>query len=131
MTQLLAHRTIAIVEGRSISTFRLCKALEDEGAAVCVTSPREAAGAVRRTKPDAVVIDFSLAVDCEDFVADLEFGEVVHMYSSSPNRQQEIVAQVLAAQDVVVALAELVNQPARNVRGYGLARDIDPTLYAI
>lgn len=133
MNHSLNHRTIVIVEGRSIATFRLRKALENDGAAVCITTKHEAAVAMRQAKPDAVVIDFALAADCDDLCAELDRDAVTYMYCSSPNRQQDLTAQVLAAQDVAVALAEVVNlhqEPA--VPGLPcFGREIDPELYAI
>lgn len=132
MNHSLDHRTIVIVEGRSIATFRLRRALEKDGAAVCITSKRDAAVALRQAKPDAVVIDFSLAADCEDLCSDLERDAVTYMYCSSPNRQQDLGVQVLAAEDVAVALAEVVNHHESTMPGLpGSGREIDPELYAI
>ena len=132
MNHSLDHRTIVIVEGRSISTFRLRKALEKDGAAVCITSKRDAAVALHQAKPDAVVIDFSLASDCEELCAELERDAVTYLYCSSPNRQQDYSAQVLAAQDVAAALAEVVNHYEAAMPGLpNFGREIDPELYAI
>lgn len=132
MNHSLDHRTIVIVEGRSISTFRLRKALENDGAAVCITSKHDAAVALRQAKPDAVVIDFSLASDCDALCADLERDAVTYLYCSSPNRQQDFSAQVSAAQDVAAALAEVVNQYDPATPGLpNFGREIDPELYAI
>jgi CheY-like chemotaxis protein len=132
MYQSLAHRTIVIVEGRSISSFRLCKALEDDGAAVCVTSIADAEMTLRQAQPDAVLIDFSLADGCEDLCAEMDHGDVTYMVCNSPNRHQDLGAQAIAAQDVAVALAERVNHREFGLaRARGVGRDIDPELYAI
>lgn len=132
MNQSLARRTIVIIEGRSISSFRLRKALEDDGAAVCVTSIGEAEVTLRQARPDAVVIDFSLAAGCEELCADMDSNAVTYMYCSSPNRHQDLGAQGLAAQDAAVALAELVNHRGIGMpRSQGFVREIDPELYAI
>lgn len=132
MHQTLAHRTIVIVEGRSLSSFVLRKALEDDGAAVCVASRREALVTLRNARPDAVVIDFSLAAECDDLCGDMDGAAIPHMYCSSPNRQQDANSQVLAAQDVAIALAEHLGH--RNFTPplpLGIGREIDPELYAI
>lgn len=133
MHQSLAHRTIVIVEGRSISSFSLRKALEDDGAAVCIASHRDAEATLRTAKPDAVVIDFSLAAGLEEFCGDMDRAAISHMYCSSPNRQQDASTQALAAQDVAVALAELVNLREFDtpIPPRGIAREIDPELYAM
>lgn len=132
MDHSLEHRTLVIVEGRSISTFRLRKALEQAGAAVCTTSRRDAPTALRQANPDAVIIDFSLAADCDELCAELQRDTISYLYCSSPNRQQDVGTQVLSAQDVAVALAEVVNQHETAIPGLvGLGRQIDPELYAI
>lgn len=108
MTRTLDNSIILIVTGRSLSTFRLQRALEREGAAVCVTTVADARHTLRHTRPDAVVMDFSVVANCDDLADDLEDRGVVHLVCGSPSLQQELGEQISAAQDVAAWIADLV-----------------------
>lgn len=129
MTLSLTNRTIMIVAGRSISTFRLQKDLENQGAAVCISRLADASLAVRNAKPDAVVVDFSIATSFDGLDA-LEQQAIPHVICRSPNRFQELDEQVSASNHMVAALSELLaHRPATEMTG--LQPDLDPELYAI
>lgn len=131
MTKSLTHSTIVIVQGRSLATFKLRSELEDQGASVCVASPEEAAIALRNVKPSAVIVDFSLAGKCDELTAYMEEHAVPHLYCRAPNRHQTFEAQTVAAQDVTVALAELLNDRQAGTPSWQSTSTIDPELYAI
>lgn len=130
MTPSLANRTIMIVEGRSISTFRLRKDLEQIGAIVCVSRLADAELAVRNARPDAVVIDFSIAPSFDGIDA-LEQQAIPHMVCRSPNKFQDLDEQVAASSHVASALAELLVGTEPLPDWLGLKPDLDPELYAI
>lgn len=129
MTLSLANRTIMIVAGRSISTFRLQKDLENQGAAVCISRLADAGLAVRNAKPDAVVVDFSIATSFDGLDA-LDQHSIPHIICRSPNRFQDLDEQMSASNHVVAALSELLaHRPA--LEASGRQADLDPELYAI
>ena len=130
MTRCLDNSTVLIVAGRSLSTFHLQRALEREGAAVCVTSLSDAPGALRNARPDAAVIDFSLAARCDDLAFDLETSGIMHLLCSSPNRTQSQEDQIGAAQDVAASLSDLIGTRG-HVSTHLHKPALDAELYAI
>lgn len=131
MTQALAHSTILIVEGRSISSFKLRTELENQGAYVSTIELAAAETARRQVRPDVVLIDFSLADKAEGFAAAVQEDGIKHLFCSSPNRHQAVAAQTLAAQDVAVALSEIVTSRTAAPLPWQSASRLDPELYAI
>lgn len=124
MTRALDHSTILIIASPTFSTFRLQKALEREGAGVCVTSLLEADQALHYAKPHATLIDFALASTCEDLLTELQDRGMLHLVCRSPNLRQSLGDQMSAAQDIAAKLSELLetdflerqrtNTPIRN-----------------
>jgi hypothetical protein len=130
MTRTLEHATIMIVAGRSLSTFRLQKDLEDCGASVCVTRLADVNAALRHTRPSAVIVDFSLA-NAVDGLDDLEAQGIPHLVCRSPNKYQSHSDQVLASRHVASALTGLVERSAPSPRWLSDRDEIDRDLYAI
>lgn len=130
MTRTLLNRTIMIVSGRSIATFRLKKDLEDLGASVCVSRLADAEMAIRSAHPDAVIIDFSIATSFEGLEA-LENSAIPHFVCRSPNTSQDVNDQALASQHIALALTELLARDGVDPAWISSDSDLDPELYAI
>lgn len=127
MTRSLENRTIMIVEGRSISSFRLRNDLEELGAAVCISRLADAELSVRNARPDAVIVDFSISTSFDG----LETLAIPHVVCRSPNKFQTATEQFVASQHVTAALADLLARTGYGTAADTVPRDLPPELYAI
>jgi CheY-like chemotaxis protein len=105
----LTGKTILVVEGSLLSSAELKQALEDAGAAVCVTTNLISAfNLLARMRFDGAVIDQALHNEAFDLCTELRCLDTPYVCCNSPHRLQGSATRQAAAHKAVEKLSRLM-----------------------
>lgn len=105
----LHGKTILVVEGSLLSSTELKQALENEGAAVCVTANLISAfNLLTRVRFDGAVIDQALHNEAFDLCTELRGLDTPYICCNAPHRLQGSAARQSAAVRAVEKLSRLM-----------------------
>ncbi len=105
----LAGKTILVVEGSLLSSAELKQALEDAGAAVCVTTNLISAyNLLARLRFDGAVLDQALHNEAFELCTELRCLDTPYVCCNAPHRLQGSAARQAAAQRAVEKLSRLM-----------------------
>jgi hypothetical protein len=107
----LTGKTILVVEGSLLSTVELKQALEDAGAAVCVTTNLISAfGLLDRMRFDGAMIDQALHNEASDLCTELRSVDTPYICCNAPHRLQGMGARQRAARLAAERLSRLISE---------------------
>lgn len=105
----LASKTILVFEGSLLSSAELKQALEDAGAAVCVTTNLISAfNLLARMRFDGAVLDQAMHNEAFDLCSELRCLDTPYVCCNAPHRLQGGAARQAAAQRAVEKLSRLM-----------------------